>query len=191
MKKKLFFISILVVAVSILVSCSINSSSETVFNTDISTTAVMDRQGTTHYYEPITDDNGKILITDKNQGVYAEIETNADSKALTKKNGTYITKEYTTILTINEETTIPNNSEKPSGSINPTAEKLSETTKSNAADNDINFKPSNPTSDISEKNTTDSTSNIVTTDNSKESTSNTTSPSKIVTDKDGWIDKWY
>lgn len=190
MKKYLLILSSIVVLLSVLVSCSANSSSETVLNTDISTTAVTDSNGTARYYEPITDNNGKVSTTYKNQGVYAEIETKSDGKAVTNINGKCVTNEHTTVLPIKNETTIQNSSAKPSGSTELTTEKLSGTSNNNA-DNDINFNPPKPTSDTSEKNTTNPTSNIATTDNTKESTSNSVSPSKIVTDKNGWIDKWY
>ena len=80
MKKQFLIISVLVIVVSIFVSCSANSSGES-----IPTTAVTDSNGTTRYYEPVTDDNGNISTTGKNQGVFAEIETQLNGKAVTKK----------------------------------------------------------------------------------------------------------
>lgn len=50
-----------------------------------STTAVTDEQGTTHYYEPVTDDEGNISTTAKNKGVFAEIETQSNGKAVKKR----------------------------------------------------------------------------------------------------------
>ena len=99
MKKQLLIISIIVVIVSIFVSCSVNSISE-----NISTTAVTDSNGTTHYYEPVTDDEGNISTTAKNKGVFAEIETQSNGKAVTKKNGEYVTNEHTTALSIENVT---------------------------------------------------------------------------------------
>ena len=90
----------MVIIVSIFVSCSVNSISETV-----STTAVTNINGTTHYYEPVTDDKGNISTTDKNQGVFAEIETQPYGKAVTAKDGTYVTNENTTILTVSKKDT--------------------------------------------------------------------------------------
>ena len=90
MKKQLLIISIIVVIVSIFVSCSANSSSE-----NISTTAVTDEQGTMHYYEPVTEN--------ESTSVFAEIVTDDNGKAVTKKNGKYVTKEHTTILTTAKE----------------------------------------------------------------------------------------
>lgn len=181
MKKQLLIISIIVVIVSIFVSCSAHSSSE-----DISTTAVTDSKGTTHYYEPVTDDKGNISTTAKNQGVFAEIETQSNGKAVTKKDGTYVTNEHTTVLPIKDETT------KPSSSAKPTAEKSSlsttiHTDNTTDADNVVEFQPTKTTEETKPDNTTTTTEKTTTT------TTETTTQKEIqpATDKDGWITKWY
>ncbi len=177
MKKQLLIISILVVIVSILVSCSVNSNSE-----DISTTAVTDSNGTTHYYEPVTDDKGDISTTDKIQGVFAEIETQSNGKAITEKKGKYITNEHTTILPIKDETTKASSSEKQS-----TEKSSSDITKSiEDADNVVEFEPTEATSET--KPTTSTTTEKTTTTTTETTTQKETQPA---TDKDGWITKWY
>ena len=176
MKKQLFIISVLVIIVSIFVSCSVNSSSD-----EISTTAVTDNNGTTHYYEPITDDKGNVSTTAKNQGVFAEIETQSNGKTVTNKNGTYVTNEHTTVLPI--ET----GSDNTSSTTKPGKITASDTTKdTDKADNDIPFETSSEKEPQHTK-TTDTDE----TDKNKESTSNDNTATKVVTDKDGWIDKWY
>ena len=158
MKKQLFIFSILIVIISIFVSCSTNSSSEV-----ISTTAVTDEQGTTHYYEHVADEKVNISQTAENQGVYAEIETKSNGKAVTNKNGTYVTKEHTTVLPFDDET---------AKSISST-EKSSNTT-NEGVDNNIAFDPDKPTEET--KPTTSTTAEKET---------------QPATDKDGWITKWY
>ncbi len=174
MKKQLIIISIIVVIVSIFVSCSVNSSNE-----DISTTAVTDSNGTTHYYEPVTDDKGNMSTTAKNQGVFIEIETQSNGKAVTKKDGTYVTNEHTTVLPIenttdNSSSTTKSTTEKPSGTTN------------NNADNNIDFEPEKPTEDTTP--TSSTTTEKQTTTKAETTTQKSTEPA---TDKDGWITKWY
>ncbi len=77
------------------VACSENSGNEV-----ISTTAVTDSKGTTHYYEPVTDDKGNISTTAENKGLFVEIETQSNGKAVTEKDGTYVTNEHITFLSI-------------------------------------------------------------------------------------------
>lgn len=201
MKKKLFIISVIVVIVSIFVSCSANSSSE-----NANTTAVTDIKGITHYYEIVTDNHGNVSTTENEQGVFAEIETQSNGKAVTKKNGTYVTNENTTILTITEKdsgkTTYVKKQKRTTTTINDisinsnsTTKKVSTTKNVDNADNNIEFKtPADVTSKSTVPATTESTVPITTTNKTnqnEESTSDTTSPTKITTDKDGWIDKWY
>lgn len=166
MKKQLFIFSILIVIISIFVSCSTNSSSEV-----ISTTAVTNSNGTTHYYEPVTDDNGNVSTIDGNQSIFVEIETQSNGKAVTKKDGTYVTNEHTTVLPFDDET---------AKSISST-EKSSNTT-NEGADNNIAFDPDKPTEE-----TKPSTS----TTTEKPKTTTTQKTTQPATDKDGWITKWY
>lgn len=176
MKKQLFIISVLVIIVGIFVSCSVNSSSD-----EISTTAITDNNGTTHYYEPITDDKGNVSTTTKNQGVFAEIETQSDGKTVTNKNDTYVTNEHTTVLPIETGSDNTSSTTKPGKII------ASDTTKNiDKADNDTPFETSSEKEPQHTK-TTDTDE----TDKNKESTSNDNTATKVVTDKDGWIDKWY
>lgn len=176
MKKQLLIISIIVVIVSIFVSCSANSSSE-----DVSTTAVTDSNGATHYYGPVTDDKGNVSTTDKNQGVFAELETKLNGKAVIDKNGTYVTKEHTTVLPIKDEII------QPSTSTEPTAEKQPSGTVNNNADNDVDFESDKPTEET--KPTASTTTEKPTTTTTTETT--TQKESQPATDKDGWITKWY
>lgn len=167
MKKQLLIISIIVVIVSIFVSCSVNKEGNIQLP---STTAVTDEQGTTHYYQPVTEN--------KSTSVFAEIVTDDKGKAVTKKNGEYVTKEHTTILTTTENTTSSKESK------SSTADKQQAGSTTNLADNEIEFKTS------TNKNTTTTRKN--TTKPTEKETAQTTAPTtKVVTDKDGWIDKWY
>ena len=168
MKKQLLIISIIVVIVSIFVSCSALHINKEKRSEDILTTAVTDEQGTTHYYEHVTDEKVNISKTFENQGVYAEIETKSNGKAVTNKNGTYVTKGHTTVLPFDDET---------AKSISST-EKSSNTT-NECADNNVDFEPDKPT----EKTKPTTTEKPTTT-----ATQKTTQPA---TDKDGWITKWY
>ena len=167
MKKQILIISVLIIIISIFVFCSANSSSE-----NFSTTAVTDSKGTTHYYEPVTDDKGNISTTEKEQGVYAEIETHS--------NGKYVTNEHTTVLTIENVT------DSTSSTTKSATEKSSENDSSNA-DNDIEFEPDETTSDRKPNTTTTTTQKQTTT------TTETTTEKEIppATNKDGWITKWY
>lgn len=180
MKKQLLIISIIVVIVSIFVSCSVNSGSE-----NISTTAVTDSNGTTHYYEPVTDDNGNISTTAKNQGVFAEIETQSNGKAVTKKNGEYVTNEHTTALPIENTTDNSSSTTKKDGA-SPIPTKNSATDNASDADNAIDFEPDETTN--KNTSTTDGASPIPT---EKETTTATQKETQPATDKDGWITKWY
>lgn len=162
MKKQLLIISIIVVIVSIFVSCSANSSSE-----NISTTAVTDEQGTMHYYEPVTEN--------ESTSVFAEIVTDDNGKAVTKKNGEYVTKEHTTILTTAKE------------AVSSITGSATERTQENPADNEIEFETSTNKNTTTAKETTTTTTKPT----EKETTTTAAPTTKVVTDKDGWIDKWY
>lgn len=170
MNKQLFIFSILIVIISIFVSCSTNSSSEV-----ISTTAVTNSNGITHYYEPVTDDNGNVSTIDGNQSIFVEIETQSNGKAVTKKDGTYVTNEHTTALPIE------NTTDNPSSTIKPVTEKSSDTTNDNA-DNNVDFEPDKPT---------EKTKPTTSTTTEKPTTTATQKATKPATDKDGWITKWY
>ena len=185
MKKQLLIISVLVVIVSIFVSCSVNGCRDGACSIRYnSTTSITDCNGTTHYYEPVTDDKGNASTTDKNQGVFAEIETQSNGKAVTTKDGTYVTNEHTTVLPIKDETT------KPSNSAEPTTEKSSSDTTKNIedADNVVDFEPTETTEETKPDNTTTTTEKTTTTTTTETTTQKETQPA---TDKDGWITKWY
>lgn len=177
MKKQILIISVLAIIVSIFVSCSGNSRSE-----EISTTAVTDEQGTTHYYEPVTDKNGEVSTTGKNQGIFAEIETESNGKPVTKKNGAYVTNEHTTVLLIESTTNFSNSTTKPATQKSSTEQPLGTT--NNNADNNIDFEPDKPTEETKPTIST-TTENLTTTETT---TQKETQPA---TDKDGWINKWY
>lgn len=175
MKKQLLIISIIVVIVSIFVSCSVNKEGNIQLP---STTAVTDEQGTTHYYEPVTDDEGNISTTAKNKGVFAEIETQSNGKAVTKKNGEYVTNEHTTALSIENVTDRTSSTTKPATKQSSTS---NTTTDIDDADNDIEFET--PSGDTTKP----------TTEKTTTTTTETTTQKEIqpATDKDGWITKWY
>lgn len=170
MKKQLLIISIIVVIVSIFVSCSVNKEGNIQLP---STTAVTDEQGTMHYYEPV--------IENESTSVFAEIVTDDNGKAVTKKNGKYVTKEHTTILTTTEKT-ISSTENKSS-----TTDKQQAASTTNPADNEIEFETS------TDKNTTTAkeTTTTATKPTKKETTTTAAPNTNVVTDKDGWIDKWY
>ena len=182
MKKQLFIISIVVIIVGIFVSCSAKNGSE-----DISTTAVTDSKGTTHYYEPVTDGKGSISTTGKNQGVFAEIETDASNKAVTEKNGTYVTIEHTTVLPLESEAKNTSSTKKQT-----TAKATSDTTEDiGEADNNVEFKPDNTTQ--AKPDTTATTASTAAEEETTKPTTESTTKKETqpATDKDGWITKWY
>ena len=164
MKKQLLIISIIVVIVGIFVSCSVNKEGNIQLP---STTAVTDEQGITHYYQPVTEN--------KSTSVFAEIVTDDKGKAVTKKNGEYVTKEHTTILTTAKEA---------ASSITGSA---TERTQENPADNEIEFETSTNKNTTTAKETTTTTTKPT----EKETTTTAAPTTKVVTVKDGWIDKWY
>lgn len=163
MKKQLLIISIIVVITGIFVSCSVNRGGD--FQLP-STTAVTDEQGTTHYYQSVTES--------ESASVYAEIVTDDKSTAVTEQNGKYVTKEYATIFSTTQETV-------------STAISATEQNRENPADNEIKFETT------TKKNTTTTKGNTTTSTTTKptEKETTTTPTAKVVTDKDGWINKWY
>ncbi len=172
MKKQLLIISVLVIIVSIFVSCSANSSGES-----IPTTAVTDSNGTTHYYEPVTES--------ESTSVFAEIATDDNGKAVTKKSGKYVTKEHTTILATAKSKT--SSTENKNGINKLTTQKSSSTTKGmDDADNVVEFDSADTTKET--KATTTTTERV-----NDNTTIKTTTQKEIqpATDKDGWITKWY
>lgn len=149
MKKQILIIVSVVVIICSFVACTHNSGSES-----ISTTAVTDSNGITHYYEPVTDENNDIV---------------------TKENGDVVTTE----ITVQSKAT---------------KTQTSSTSAQNEADNVIDF---NTVTDNSKtttvRNNKTETSTEISTDETTTQT-NTTTPQKQtqpITDKDGWINKWY
>lgn len=175
-KKQISIVIFFTVFVSVLTSCAIKSGSA-----NISTTAETDSNGTTHYYAPVADDNDNIT-TNKEQGLFAEIETDASRKAVTKKDGTYVTNENTTFLALKNMEKDKNTTVKKNDS---TTKKPSANNKNTDADNVIPFETSRH--------------NNATTTNEKKKSSTTTAEStdftdrttQSATDEDGWINKWY
>lgn len=164
MKKQLFIISILVVIVSIFVSCSANGS-----NDNISTTAVADSNGTTHYYEPVTDESDTTVL--------AEIEIQTNGSIITDKNGEYVTKKHTTL---------PNQNAADNTVTTKSSAEQAATDDIQQADNVVEFEPTETT----EKTEPDTTT---TEKETKTTTTETTTQKETqpATDKDGWITKWY
>lgn len=162
MKKAIILLAVTVITVCLFVSCSAKNSG----SGDVSTTAITDVSGETHYYETVTDENGETVTDEKGNTVYAEIVTNENGEAETDKNESYVTKESSTVFNNgkNDVTT-------------------SETKKTNSADNEVPFnQPNETTTHVVQTTNTDDTTVITTTEE-------TTTQS--VTDKDGWINKWY
>lgn len=149
MKKQILIIVSVVVIICSFVACTHNSGSES-----ISTTAVTDSNGITHYYKPVTDENKDIV---------------------TKENGEVITTEITVQSKATETQT-------------------SSTSAQNEADNVIDF---NTVTDNSKTTTVRNNKTEMSTEISTDETTtqtNTTTPQKQtqpITDKDGWINKWY
>lgn len=162
MKKAIILLAVTVITVCLFVSCSAKNSG----SGDVSTTAITDVSGETHYYETVTDENGETVTDENGSTVYAEIVTNKNGEAATDKNKNYVTKENTTIF---------NNTEKDTS--------ITEAKKSDTADNEVTFNQPNET-----------TTHVVQTTNTADTTVITTTeetPTQSVTDKDGWINKWY
>lgn len=149
MKKQVLIVVSVAVIICSFVACTNNSSSEI-----ISTTAVTDSNGITHYYEPVTDENKEIV---------------------TKENGDVVTTEITVQSKATKAQTIS-------------------TSAQNEADNVIDF---NTVTDNSKTTTVRNNKTEMSTEISTDETTtqtDTTIPQKQtqpITDKDGWINKWY
>ena len=74
MKKQILIIVSVVVIICSFVACTYNSGSES-----ISTTAVTDSNGITHYYEPVTDENNDIVSKENGDVVTTEITPTSKS----------------------------------------------------------------------------------------------------------------
>lgn len=153
MKKAVILLAVTVITVCLFASCSSKNSG----SGDNSTTAVTDTNGETHYYEVVTYQNGETATDGNSNKVYAEIVTDKD-------------KNYVT----NKSTTVFNDDTKDAS--------LSETNKTNSADNEVSFNQPNATT------TQEPTTHIT---NTTESTTQKETTTQSVTDKDGWINKWY
>ena len=161
MKKQLLIFSILVVIISIFVSCSTNSSSEV-----LSTTAVTDSNGITHYYEPVTDLSKETATDKKGDVVTTEITvkntTTTSHTSLSSQNNADNDIEFKSVEKSTTSASITRN------------EKTSTITRSDAGTQKSN------TSSQNNSTTSKLTTNIA--------TNKQTQPA---TDKDGWINKWY
>ena len=153
MKKAIILLAVTVITACLFVSCSAKNSG----SGDNSTTAVTDTNGETHYYETVTDQNGEPATDGNSNKVYAEIVTDKDKN--------YVTNKSTTVF--NDDTK---------------DDSLSETNKTNSADNEVTFNQPDATT------TQDPTTHIT---NTTESTTQKETTAQSVTDKDGWINKWY
>lgn len=153
MKKAIILLAVTVITVCLFVSCTAKNSG----SGDISTTAITDVSGETHYYETVTDQSGEPVTDENGSTVYAEIVTDKD-------------KNYVT----NKSTTVFNDDTKDAS--------LSETNKTNSADNEVSFNQPDATT------TQEPTTHIT---NTTESTTQKETTTQSVTDKDGWINKWY
>ena len=133
MKKSYIIIAFLALSVSALVSCSVNGSNE-----NISTTAVTDINGTTHFYEQVTDETGKAVTNEHGDTIYEEIQTQTDGKAITNKDGTYVTKEHTTVFHTTAKNNVRNTAEEINSSTNTVTNSNPENQTADA-DNEVPF----------------------------------------------------
>lgn len=180
MKKSYIIIAFMALSVSALVSCSVNGSNE-----NISTTAVTDINGTTHFYEQVTDENGKAVTNENGDTIYAQIETQACGTPVTNKNGTYVTKEHTTVFPATAKNDVRNTAEENIGNTNTVTNSNSEN-QTAGADNEVPFEQTeNNTSSTA---TTKNNTGVTTTTEQPAQTEKTT---QSATDSDGWITKWY
>lgn len=164
MRKAIIFLVVTVITVCTLISCSAkNNSSE-----NNSTTVVTDVDGKTHYYEPVTDENGMTITNENGENVYAEIVTDSKREPHTDKSNNYLTKKHSVALSDNNSKyNIP----------------ASETKTTVLVDNEVAFEDDKT-----------STSQgieppIVTT--TETTTTKTETTTNSVTDANGWINKWY
>ena len=165
MKKKRITILFFAILCCFFVSCSVNSSSE-----NVSTTAVTDNEGSTHFYETVTDENGEDVTAQNGEKVFAEIETNNDGTAVTNSNGTFVTINETTVFS-NQNTSSNANGHSSSGG--------------SSDDNEVAFE-----TDLEEGTTSENPAkNTTTTEPTTVHAGDTTTQS--ATDADGWINKWY
>ncbi len=177
MNKQISIIVLLIIMISILIACGkVNNSSA-----NISTTAIINDEGVTNYFEVLTDENTTKLV---------EIETRKDGQAITDRNGRYVTNNNTYIYSAysNQSITSPDSKSSTNGKENS----------SDCNDNDVNFEDnvSNDDSSASTQKSETTTNANFTTEDSEDVTSNdvdddSSNTTESPTDKDGWINKWY
>lgn len=168
-KKRITVISIAVFILCIfVVSCSAKNG-----NGDALTTAVTDNQGNTVYYQVVSDENTTAL---------AEIVTNENGKAVTNKNGDNVTKSSIADKSSQSHSSVTAQS---STSKNQTPDSTKAQT--GGADNDIKFDAPSSNSNNSEI----YSDSVPASSLAEQETTVPKTTEKIVTDKDGWIDKWY
>lgn len=161
MKKQILIIVSVVVIICSFVACTHNSGSES-----ISTTAVTDSNGITHYYKPVTDEN-KDIVTKENGDV---ITTEITVQSIAAKTQTSSTSAQNEADNVVDYDLVTNNTTSTS------------TTQSNTTTQKSTTTTQNQTTPTTQANTT----------TSKPTTNLTTQkPTQPATDKDGWINKWY
>ena len=165
MKRPVTMILITVIVVSAFAACSVNGSNE-----NISTTAVTDSQGQTHYYEPVTDEDGKTVTDTNGNTVFAQTETLTNGNAVTNENGEYVTNANTTVFAGGSNGSDSNVTPPSSGE------------KTEDADNEVPFDPTTGT--FTDESKTETTSPTKDTTQEEKTT-------QSATDADGWINKWY
>ena len=185
MKKHLVLFSIFVIFAAVMLSCSKQAVVE-----DISTTAITDTNGVTHYYEIITDESSESTTLVK-------LVTDQNGKTVTDSRGKYITE---------QQTTVPQQTLQPeSSSTNATTNLNQSTSRQRADDNDVSFETSkksntqtdsHPTSsekDNSADNEKHADSNPASNPESseRETSADNNQDNEEITDEDGWINKWY
>ncbi len=109
MKKQILIIVSVVVIICSFVACTNNSGSES-----ISTTAVTDSNGITHYYEPVTDENNDIVTKENGDVVTTEITvqskaTKTQTISTSVQNNADNVIDFNTVTDNSKTTTVRNN----------------------------------------------------------------------------------
>lgn len=109
MKKQVLIIISVAVIICSFVACTHNSGSES-----ISTTAVTDSNGITHYYEPVTDENNDIVTKENGDVVTTEITvqskaTKTQTSSISAQNEADNVIDFNTVTDNSKTTTVRNN----------------------------------------------------------------------------------
>lgn len=176
MKRILLIISGIVLITSALISCS---NKQAVVD-KISTTAIADGNGVTHFYQIETLSDKKTEKT-----TFVEIVTNKQGNAVTDKQGKYVT---VSNKASNEQKAKDTTNKSSSTNSKPTDKSSQKnidnpSNKNSKDNNNVSFETSTEKNNKTNENTTNTSS--------EETTENTSSFKEDATDKDGWINRWY